>query len=193
MAVSIVEICNMALTRVGAARITSITADTVEAALCNQFYGPARIETLLAYPWSFATRRTVLAASADPTFSPYDYKYALPTSPECLTVLGLVDVGGETYTDLSDDWTVEGGQLHTNVSPCLVKYVSDVTEPHRFPRLFTMAVSLRLAMMIAIKLTQDMNLFNLISQEYMAILQTAKMQDGSHRRQDDALPEDWSE
>jgi hypothetical protein len=61
MASSDIEICNLALSRLGADTITSLTADaTKEDRLCNQFYAQFRDELLRSFAWNFAVKSTPL-------------------------------------------------------------------------------------------------------------------------------------
>jgi hypothetical protein len=61
---SVVEICNRALQKLGAARITSLTQDTPNARSCNVAYNVLRKAELRSHPWSFAIKRAELAADA---------------------------------------------------------------------------------------------------------------------------------
>lgn len=57
MASTDVEICNLALSRIGANTITSLSANSAkEDRLCNQFYTQFRDELLRSYPWNFAKK-----------------------------------------------------------------------------------------------------------------------------------------
>jgi hypothetical protein len=61
MATSEVGICNLALSRIGANTITSLTADAAkEDRLCNTFYAQLRDETLKNFAWNFAMKATPL-------------------------------------------------------------------------------------------------------------------------------------
>jgi len=56
-----VELCNLALSRIGADTITSLTANSAkEDRLCNQFYAKFRDELIRAFAWNFALKATPL-------------------------------------------------------------------------------------------------------------------------------------
>lgn len=56
-----VELCNLALSRIGADTITSLTADSAkEDRLCNQFYAKIRDQLLRSFAWNFALKVTPL-------------------------------------------------------------------------------------------------------------------------------------
>ena len=61
MATDSTEICNVALSKIGASAITSLTANLCkEDRLCNRFYAKFRDELLMKYPWNFAKKATPL-------------------------------------------------------------------------------------------------------------------------------------
>ena len=81
MAISRTEICNKALTLVGANPIVNITDDTQNARVVNRVYELSLKSILSEAPWVFALRRSLLAQSSD-TLAWYDtneqYVYVSP-------------------------------------------------------------------------------------------------------------------
>ena len=73
-----VEICSMALTRLGANPITSFSQDTAEAIIANENYAAVRGQLLGSHHWSFATGTFTLSQVANGAIEPYDYAYQLP-------------------------------------------------------------------------------------------------------------------
>ena len=72
------DVANVALRLVGGTRITSFTQATPNANAINDIYSEIR-DTLLEFPWNFATQRVELAKlTATPSFK-FDYAYALPS------------------------------------------------------------------------------------------------------------------
>lgn len=65
MSISKTEICNKALTLVGANPIVSLTDDTQNARILNRVYELSLKSILSEAPWVFALKRTLLATSAD--------------------------------------------------------------------------------------------------------------------------------
>ena len=66
---SAVDICNLALQRLGAKSIGALTEDTTAGRECNRVYEHARDSELRSHQWSFArTRVEVAADSVAPTF-----------------------------------------------------------------------------------------------------------------------------
>jgi hypothetical protein len=75
---SVVQICNMALLRVGGKTISALTDNAREAELCNVFYEQCRDMVLKIHPWSFARRRSILGQLSDPAPTNWTYAFALP-------------------------------------------------------------------------------------------------------------------
>ena len=58
---SATDICNRALSRVGEARITSLTDDSKQARACSSAYAHIRDEVFRAHPWNSVITRAKLA------------------------------------------------------------------------------------------------------------------------------------
>ena len=150
MAVSEVAICNLALQKLGAARITSLTQDDPNARECNAAYVPTRDKLLRRYAWSFAKSRANLAAHATAPAFQYGYAFPLPTD-----FLRLI-----LPADSSIDWIVErhAGRraiLSNDSGPLYIKYIALVTDPTEFDPLFDDAFACALAMQMCEKITQS--------------------------------------
>lgn len=65
MAASDVEICNSALSKLGAEEITALTDNTRRAKLCNRQYDKIRKKLLRSYFWGFARKRAYLPQVTD--------------------------------------------------------------------------------------------------------------------------------
>ena len=130
------DICNRALSRVGEARITSLTDDTKQARACNSAYAHVRDEVLRSHPWYSAITRTTLAKlSSSPAYG-YDDQYQLPS--DCLRVVELYD------TRLP--WVVEGRKLLSDEgSPLSVRYVRREEDPNQYDSMLVSAIAARLA------------------------------------------------
>jgi hypothetical protein len=147
---SAVEICNRALQKLGARRITTLTEDSVNARACNTAYDPVRLAELRAHPWAFAIKLASLAAdSTAPAFGksnafqlPSDYVRLVPPYPE------------DNYN--SNDWEIQGLKIYTNDSaPLNIRYVADITDANTMDPLFREALAAKLAEELAEELTQS--------------------------------------
>ena len=97
MSVSKTEICNLALGKLGAGRISNIEEDTTEkAVLCRLYYESVVEEVLRSHEWNCAIWYQSLTALAETDddylledYEGYSYQFQLPTAPRCLRVLGI--------------------------------------------------------------------------------------------------------
>ncbi|MDB4261324.1 hypothetical protein N9878_00515 [bacterium] len=146
-----VDICNLALQRLGAKSIASLSEDSTAGRACNRVYAHARDSELRAHPWSFArTRVQVAAESTDPAFG-FAKQYRLPA--DCLRILPNDNTG---VTSQQDDWQVEGRKILTNdTSPIYLVYIKQITDENEFDALFLELLVSRIAMDIAEAVTQS--------------------------------------
>lgn len=159
---SVVGICNLALTKLGAARITSLTDDTKQARALNAIYEATRDAELAAQPWSFATKRAQIPASSTAPDFGWDYSYPAPSD-----YLAMVEVGedftfyasdqGALFQLESDPATGAMAILSNESSPLNIRYVYRVTNAGLFPPLFVQALACRLAAEVAEELTQSID------------------------------------
>lgn len=166
---SVVEICNRALQKVGAARITTITEDSVAARACNALYEPLRDAELRNHNWGFSIKRRALAAdSTAPAFTK-DNQYTLPA--ECLYVLPPDDE--DNRNDL--DWIIEDGKIVTNDSaPLNIRYVAQVTDPNKMDPLFREALATKMAFELCEELTQSNTKKESLREDYKEIIVRAR-------------------
>jgi hypothetical protein len=143
---SVVGICNRALQKLGAARITSITEDSRNARSCNNAYAAVRDAELRAHTWTFAIKRAQLAADATAPLFDYTNQFSFPS--DCLRVLSPADA--------NLDWTIEGRKILTDgAAPLDVRYVYRVTDPNLFDAVFIEALAARLADELCEEITQS--------------------------------------
>lgn len=161
---SAVEVCNIALGKLGEPRITSLTDDTRTARDCNAHYEFVRRRELRKHIWNFAKTRVILAPdSAAPAFE-YDYQFSLPSD------------WIRTHPRVEDtDWVTEGRKIYTNLSDTLeLLYIRDVEDVNQWDTLFLEVVACSLAVDLAEPLTQSSAKKNTMSQEYKAALVEAR-------------------
>lgn len=146
-----VSICNLALQRVGAKSIASLSQDDTAGRACNRVYAQARDSELRAHPWSFARERVKIAAdSTAPTFGAAK-RYLLP--PDCLRIL---PTNGFNASATQDDLQIEGKYIVTDLgTPLELVYIKRVTDEETFDALFIELLVARIAMDISEKVTQS--------------------------------------
>ena len=172
---SIVSICNLALTRIGAQTINDLEEASSAARHCKALYEPTRDSLLENRPWRFARSRASLAAlvvaGAD---KPREWSqvYALPS--DCLKPLyiepasaGTIPLHRDCYTgseywrqqipDATPPFEVRAGrQIMTDEEDAVLIYTARIEDPTRYDPLFVEALSWRLAGDLASALKGDM-------------------------------------
>lgn len=159
---SVVKICNMALSHIGAdARVSSIDPPdgSVESGHCADFFDIARTELLEPGNWRFALAREPLAQETNASAT-WAFAYVLPA--ECLRPLRVLRAGAPGVTVFtqdqvqynptdrdSADFDVEGGTLYSNEPLAELVFVRDVTDSQKFTASFTSALSYLLASYLA--------------------------------------------
>ena len=84
-----VKICNLALSRIGASRITSLTDGTVESTLCNVLYDDMAEEVMSEGSWSSTIARSALNVTTNTPAFGFSYEFQLPTVPRTLKILNI--------------------------------------------------------------------------------------------------------
>lgn len=171
-----VSISSNALTKLGAAPITSFDDGTDRANLCREFYPNTRDAVLRAYPWNCAIRRMALALDASAPLFEYDYKFALPTDPYCLRVL-------ETEDDV--EFRIEGRFLLCDETSVNIKFIARITDPGLFDSLLAEAIECRLAAELAYPVTGSPTLSQAMWELYASKLREARTMDGQEGTQED--------
>ena len=142
------QVCNLALGRLGAASILDINATQKEAQACKLFYQTALDEVLRTHPWNFAIRRQTLTADADEPSFGWTNSYVLPV--DCLRVLDLNDL--HEFSD-PPRWQIEGRSLLCDQMEAHIRYISRDADPIHYDALFVAALAAKLAALIAKKIT----------------------------------------
>lgn len=147
---SVVDICNIALQKLGAGRITSISQDAVNARACLTAYEHCKKAALERHPWRFATKRASLPADVptpdwgkSSSFElPADYIRLLNDYPE--------------MNSTARDFEIEGRKIFTNyTAPLEIRYVYDVQDTSLFHPLFCEVLACDMADQMCEALTQS--------------------------------------
>jgi hypothetical protein len=177
MAFSQVGITNLALTRIGAATVATMT-ENVFAKTANALWEYLRNEVLEAANWTFAMKRAILVQDATAPVFGYDYRYAKPA--DSIRIVSLSYKGSDKVP-----FVVEGDYILTDQDntdeDLYALYLWPVTDPAKYSAHFARALGLRLAADLAVKVQQASGLKNEIMQEYEQFLSRAE---GVDRSQD---------
>lgn len=145
-----VEICNRALQRLGAKRITSLTDDSRNARSCNAAYFVLRDAELRAHPWSFSIKRAQLAADATAPLFEKARSFTLPASS-----LRLYE-DDPAVVNNNKDWVIEGDKILTDdTAPLDIRYIDQITDPNEMDVLFREALAAKIAFELAEEITQS--------------------------------------
>lgn len=156
-----VQICNLALAKIGAARITSLTDGTESANLCNTIYDDIAEEVMMEGPWASTLTRTSLARTTNTPSFEYTYEFQLPVSPNCLKVLKVNDlVEGDI------DFRIEGDKLLCNESSVKILYISYLTDTQSYGTSLKRAITSRLAAELAYPITGNASLVAELARQY---------------------------
>lgn len=162
-----VELCNLALLRIGQRDlITSLAGTSAPARACAVLYPIARDFMLASYAWPFATRRLALTAydyDMDPDFerSGWGYSYTLPT--DYLAAQYIWSGVRNPAFDARTPFAVEGNTatgtpdvltpfILTDQEDAELVYTAAITDTTQFPALFCDALAWKLAAELALAL-----------------------------------------
>lgn len=173
---SVVQICNMALTRIGQNQlILSIDEQSQAAELCSLHYEDARDAVLRDFDWPFAEARVYLADIGSPPMN-WCYRYRYPTN--CIKARRIAIPGNENPR--ADERTpfkiihADGGRaIVTNQSQAELVYTVKVEDTTYFDPLFVSALAWRLAAEIAMGLQARPENYQAAQQQYMLAISEA--------------------
>lgn len=151
-----IDLCSMALLKIGENPIQSLTDDTAASKLARTLFEPVMDSIIAAHPWRFATQRLELKKNTDGDFLiPANVLRVLKTSGHIIGNKILFD--GDTITITA-----------------VVK-----TTPESYPGYFVSLAATRLAMEFCIPLMGDQTVFRMLAAMYETELQTAKFIDST--------------
>lgn len=171
-----VEICNMALLRLGHDRtIADLEEQSAEAGYLRTFWDSTRRAVLRSHAWNFAVRTVALAALSE-TSDEWDYVYSLPA--KALRVLEIVNVYSKA-PESRIPYEIRAKKVYTDQESAVLKYVEDISDENLFDSEFVDALAYRLAAEIAGPLTQDMSRQGRMFELYRLLIEEAKAGDAS--------------
>lgn len=178
-----VDICNVALQKLAANRITSLTTpDNYEAELCALHYPLVRDCVLEEHAWSFALKRFTLNPTGNEPEWGGDVEYQLPAG--VLTVLRLYSDPNAKGPLAPEQWRREGDYVYSTSGAAYALCVVRITDPTRYPALFRAMVSCRLALELSHTVTENADLQAQLSREYAYKVREAAAADGIQARRE---------
>lgn len=189
------EICNRALSLIGAANIASLTEGTREAKQCKIFYDSCKEGVLREHNWNFAQKRTVLAL-LDESYVGWDYAYQYPS--DCLKVIKLYDEGGDVSStalsgliepirfEVSASNDLNRRVILTDIENAQLLYTANIMNESVFDPSFVAALVYRLAAELVIPMKGKLNLRQAMIATYQQMLPRSQMlnaNEGNHKEE----------
>ncbi len=191
MALSQVQIVNLALTKLGQDRLISINDDVEQGRVMRSLWDMTRDTVLASHPWKFAIKRTSLPAlAAAPEGADWTLQYALPEP--CLRLVQVGEHAALFYNPTVEAFALEGGAILTNeAAPLFVRYVQRVENTGLWPVLFGRVVAMQLAADACEKITTSSSKFNDCALAYTNAIREAKRQSAIERPPQAYAISDW--
>lgn len=174
MATSEVSISNMALSWLGGNLIISLDDESDEAAACKANYSICRDAVLEDRDWTFATQTCILSPQVgEPVGSGYAYQFTVPA--ELIRIIAVSDEPKYVH-DLQ--WEIQGNTIVCDSSILYLKFIKRIEDPIRFTAGFVHALAARLAVEIALTITNSPDMQNQMTALYATKLERAGAMDG---------------
>ena len=189
--ISDVGICNIALARVGAEKITDLSEASPAALDCARLYEPLRDALLAAHPWRFAEAHQPLAALADAAPAGWTYAFALPS--DCLAARAVVDgqTGPSEQPAPPVPFAVSGATVLTDQAGAVLIYTRRVSDPVRFDPLFADALATKIAADLAMSRRLDRQIRDQMVRDHQMVMAQARLTDARAGTVETTHTPDW--
>jgi hypothetical protein len=175
------NICNIALTRIGAKEIESFeNASDREAVLCRRIYHTSRRSVLASHHWNGAKRSVQLTENTSVTPVFWDYAYTLPSD-----FIRIISCHPSDDLNATCDFTIENANdddadnvLMSASNQIYIQYVFDNTDLSTMSQGFRDVLAFQLARDLCLALGKSTSKFELTNREYRRALTNAKSVDG---------------
>jgi hypothetical protein len=173
MALTAVDICNLALAQLGGKfTITSLDDETAGARLCKANYASLRDTVLEEMDWSFAKTQHALAADTTASLIEGATKFKIPATT--LRVLAVYDGNGVKL----DDWSLEQRSVLAFTDALVIRAIDRVEDTTMYSQAFTQALAGRMAAEMAMPLTNSAAMSTTMWQLYSQKISLARTNDG---------------
>ena len=175
-----VDICNTALSRLGAEFIASIDGRSKNARLCKLHYEHLRRTLQETRRFAFCVHRQAWGDPTKSKISPqastpdwgYEFSYKVPPGSKIVRAQAP-DHGCQPYDYEDIEWVQDGIHLYCDYNPVWVTMVVDQTDPAEFSDMFIEVLVARMAAEMCIAITQSVNMYNSLQGMYKVKLQDA--------------------
>lgn len=175
MAQSQVQICNLALMRVGVSlTISSLDEGSAESRVLSAAYTPTLERVLTDKPWPFATRFANLEdVGSPPTGWAYRYRYPNDCIGLRRLMLSVDDLRTDYPYQIVEDAEANALAICTNLEVPIAEYTARITQTSLFTPQFVNALAWALAAEIAIPLSANIKLGVSAGEQYSMALDDA--------------------
>ena len=163
-----IDICNMALRKLGADTITALTDNVKEAEACADMWTQVRKTVFSAFPWPSCVTRATLECSCD--CIPFGWTNSFPLPDD---FVALMEVYGVSPNGLPE-YEIEDGKILCNDESLSIRYIYDNRTPNTYEPLLVDCLVLRLASEIAYSLVAKESVENSMLQKYHMKLNEAR-------------------
>lgn len=165
-----IDLCNEALSEIGADTIASLDEPSVAAKECRRFFASVVADMLELHDWGFNVARVVLAAI--PNDRPTEWLAAYAKPADCASLLRVLPYQEGSTEPLYAAWPLwaqaqtgwqgtfieDSGVIYTGLSPAVLEYTRSTVTVDQMPALFRRAVVYELASRLAIPVKKDRQL-----------------------------------
>jgi len=184
------EIANLAISHLATGKTISDfeTENSEEARACRTYYETAKRMTLTDHDWVFATRFETLGLIESDPMDEWDYSYRYPS--QCVKIRRILSGERSDTLDTQIPFKIisdsTGKLIYTDQEDAQVEITRDLDDPELFSAHFTMALSFRLAMYIAPRITSGdpFKMRNEIRQLYLLEISNAIAENLNSEKQD---------
>lgn len=147
MTLSDLEICSVALVKIGANGIASFDDDTIEADVASRLYETTLRGLIASHPWHFTLAESDLVRVDEPARAGFSNVFELPMDQLRIISAGTSDRARGL------DYRIAGNRLLCNSGQVVLSYQRR-PETETFPAFFVQALSARLAAEFCLPLTE---------------------------------------
>lgn len=172
-----IEIANRALSKLGVARLTSLSDNNAQARAVNAAWDLVRDNELRIRRWNFAIARASMAALTSEPVWGFDNEYQLPSDflalleiPDAWEAAGLTDYrNSETLP-----FRIEGTKILTDIAaPLDIRYIYRCDDTSQWDAAFCEAFACKLAYEMCEELTQSNTKKQLLAEDYKQAIRAA--------------------
>jgi hypothetical protein len=171
------DVCNRALTALGADYISSVTEDSVAARLCQTYLKSCNESLLATGQFEFAINYITFneTDSIDVGQVQWGYTFAFPLDPAYIGVVKLSRTGERNVRDANlVDWAIYNGHILTNTAPVWALLVENIPIDEITDPIYLDLLAARVAYELCVPITKNVELKTLLYTEYTNKLHQAR-------------------